>query len=480
MKPKFKKTTGDRSDIHLSKMPPQAIELEKAILGAILLEKSIITDVALMLKPEHFYSTSHQIIFNAMLILETSVIGIDILTLSNKLRELGKLEEIGGDYYLVTLTNNVVSTAHIQSHIKIIIQKYIGRSLIEGAGEILTGAYDETNDVFSSLEKASDLLYKIKFDIENTKSSSLESIALNYIKEREVLKYDENRLFTGLKEWDKINGSLFKGGIYVIAGRPAMGKTAYCIELLKNISQKVHCGFINLEMTESQIVQRLISNMKNIDNYEFKKQANETPEWLNNRIYEGMQDFINLKLHIESKPGQTIEQIVSKLKYWKYKYDIQIGVIDFLQIIASSPERDKYSSDLQVMNYNLDRLSYAAKELNIPIILLSQLNRELYKRGSKEPEMSDLKGSGKIEEIAYQISFLHRPEYYGIMEDETGESTTGLCYQIIKKHRDGLLGKIKYRFEGQFSRFSEWDELKFNAPNSFMPYKNDNDSEIGF
>ncbi len=229
-------------------------------------------------------------------------------------------------------------------------------------------------------------------------------------------------------------------------------------------------------MTNDQIVQRLISNIKEINNYEFKKPLEDAPEWLNERVYQGMQDFINLKLHIESRSGITIEQIVAKLKYWKYKHNIQVAIIDFLQIIGYSEERMRYHTDLENMNYTLDRISHTAKELDIPIILLSQLNRDLYKRGgNKEPDLADLKGSGKIEEIAYQISFLHRPEYYGILVDESGESTKGLCYQIIKKHRDGELRKIKHKFEGQYSRFSDWDTPIFDAPKSF-----DKDDDIGF
>lgn len=471
MKKRFdkEKKPVDWNGLMMGKIPPQAKELEEAVLGAIMLERNAFSEVSQMLRPEHFYVEAHKLVFKAFQNLERKAWACDLLTVVDELRSMGELDNVGGSYAVTKLTNAVVSSANIITHSRIIIQKYIHRELIKVSAQTLSEAHDEGNDVFDMLDNANNIFYKINYEIENIHTMPLDVMAVRYIQRREALHSKEgNLLYTGFSEWDKLNGPLFRGGIYFIAGRPGMGKTAFVVEMIKKMATKVDVGFINLEMTNDQIVQRLISNMQEINNYEFKKPPEEAPEWLNEKIYAGMQNFINLKLQIESKSGITVEQIIAKLKYWKYKHNIQVAVIDFLQIIGYSEERMRYHTDLENMNYTLDRISQAAKELDIPIILLSQLNRDLYKRGgNKEPDLADLKGSGKIEEIAYQISFLHRPEYYEILVDETGESTKGLCYQIIKKHRDGELGKIKHRFEGQYSRFSNWDMPRFNAPASF-------------
>lgn len=467
----------DWNSLMMGKLPPQAKELEEAVLGAIMLERNAFSEVSQMLRAEHFYVEAHQLIFKAIQNLEKKSWQCDLMTVVDELRTMGKLDEVGGAYAVTKLTNSVVSAAHLQTHSRIIIQKFIHRELIRVSAQTLSEAYNEGNDVFDMLNNANNTFYKINYEIENINTMPLDVMAINYIQRRKSMHSKEgNLLYTGFSEWDKLNGALFRGGIYFIAGRPGMGKTAFVVEMIKKMAAFIPVGFINLEMTNDQIVQRLISNIKEINNYEFKKPLEDAPEWLNERVYQGMQDFINLKLHIESRSGITIEQIVAKLKYWKYKHNIQVAIIDFLQIIGYSEERMRYHTDLENMNYTLDRISHTAKELDIPIILLSQLNRDLYKRGgNKEPDLADLKGSGKIEEIAYQISFLHRPEYYGILVDESGESTKGLCYQIIKKHRDGELRKIKHKFEGQYSRFSDWDTPIFDAPKSF-----DKDDDIGF
>ena len=458
----------DLDSIAYGKVPPQSIDLEKGILGSILLEKNAINEVRIFLSPKHFYSESHKIIYKSMLDLADINIPIDALTLVEKLKKDEQLELIGGAFYLTRLTDAVVSSANIITHARAIIEKFIFRELIRIGGETYHKAFEESADVFDLLDEANNSFYSIRHDIQKGISIDVSTIAFNYLKWRDSLSNKDNMLYTGFPEWDAINGPLFRGGVYVIAGRPGMGKTDFIIELILRMATKHDFGFISLEMTNNQIVQRCVSNMEEIDNYFLKLPKDRQPEWLDEKIHFGTQKFANLKLQIDGTPGQTIENIIAKLSYWKQKYNIKAAAIDFLQYIGADEEKSKYWNETQIINHNMSRIVIAAKELDIPIFVLCQLNRDLYKRaGTKEPTISDLKGSGKIEEFAYQIMMLHRPEYYDITEDETGESTSGLAYSIIVKHRDGKLDRIKHKFLGQFSKFRDWDSEKFEIPKSF-------------
>ena len=459
----------------LGKIPPQSKDIEDAIIGTLLLEKNAYNEVSQMLKPDHFYVESNKKIYIAIQSLARSNSGIDLLTVVDKLRTQEELDFVGGAFGVSKLTNVVTSSANIVQHTMIIIEQYVKRELIRIGGETLQKAYEDSSDVFEMLDKSSEQFSIINYELQNVQTTPLHDLAHNYYLNRNKADADPSaRIFTGFPEWDKINGPLFPGGVYLIAARPGMGKTAFVIEMIVRMAKKYPIGFINLEMLNNQIVQRVISNTQKIDNDLFKLAKEDAPEWLDDKIQKGLNDFVNLNLRIETKPGLTIEGIKSKAKYWKAKFGIRCLFIDYLQIIEMSEERQRYNTELENLNYTLAQIGILAKELEIPIILLSQLNREMYKRGgNKEPEISDMKGSGKIEEVAYQIAFLHRPEYFGITEDETGETTKDLAYFMIKKHREGKLAKLKLKFEGQFSHFGLWD-----MPTFFIPgINNSNDEE---
>lgn len=457
----------DIGDIVFGKIPPQAQDLEKAVLGAILLERNAMVEVSLFLRPEHFYSEANQRIYKACKQLENKRMPIDMLTVVEQLRSNEELDLVGGPYYISQVTKDVVSSANIDAHCRIIIQKYISRELIKVSGETIGAAYEDSTDALQLLSKASDTFYQINHEIENTKTVELSSIAMRYIQRRENSNADPTSLlFTGYKAWDEINGPLFRGGIYVLAARPGMGKTVFIVELIKRMATRMQIGFINLEMSNDQIVQRFISNFERVDNKLFKRSDDD--QYLKDRINRGTEQFINLKLCLESRKGLTIDEVCAKLRYWKFKFNIQAAAIDYLQEIGVSEERERYHTKLENTEYILKRLSNTAADLDIPLFLVCQLNRDLYKRGgNNEPVPSDLKDAGKIEEIAYQISFIHRPEFYGTLVDENGESTHQLAYQLIKKHRDGELARLKYVFEGQYSSFQDRIEEKIEAPNNF-------------
>lgn len=458
-----RKSSLDLGTMVYGKVPPQAKDLEETILGAMMLEPHSILDVTNILKPEDFYVEAHQNIYSAIVEINQTSKPVDILTVVQKLQEKEQLETVGGAYYVTKLTNSVVSSANNISWARIIKQYSIARKLIHVSGEVIGAAYDGA-DPLQLLREAEDLFYEVNKEIEETKITSLDAIAWSLVTkilrpelltpEEQDLKY----LYTGMKEWDRVNGMLFPGGVYVIAARPGMGKTAHAVQLIINMARKHNIGLINVEMTDEQLAKRIISNLREFNNYIYKKKPEDWTEEEKKSFYEGMQDFLTLKLHIESQTTD-IDRIVQKIKFWVKKFGVRAVVIDYLQILRVADELAKYMTEVQAMNYILEKIRSTAKELDIPIFLLSQLNRELYRRaGNKEPNLGDLKGSGKIEEVAFQISFLHRPEYYEptAVTDENGESIKGLCYQIIAKHRDGTLEHIKHRFIPQHTRFEDW------------------------
>lgn len=474
-----KKTHLDLGTMVYGKVPPQAKDLEDAILGAMMIEPASILDVMNILKPEDFYVESHVRIYSAICDLQQNSQPVDILTVCEKLGDKGELEMVGGPYYVTKLTNSVVSSANNIRWARIIKQYSVARKLIQFSGDVIGRAY-ENEDPLELLRDAEELFYQINKEIEEINVVTLDAIAwrlVNKILIPEQLSAEEQDLkylYTGMKEWDRVNGMLFPGGVYVIAGRPAMGKTAHAVQLIINMAKKFPVGLINVEMTDEQLAKRIISNFREMDNYIFKKKPEEWTELEKKTFYEGMQEFLMLKLHIESQTTD-IDRLIQKIKFWVKKFGVRTVVIDYLQILRVADELAKYMTEVQALNYILEKIRACAKELEIPIFLLSQLNRELYRRaGNKEPNLGDLKGSGKIEEIAFQISFLHRPEYYDetAVTDENGESIKGLCYQIIAKHRDGMLDRVKHRFIPKFTRFEDWysEISRWEPPTDDTPF----------
>jgi len=454
----------DLNTMVYGKVPPQAKDLEDAVLGGILLVREAMTKVNDILKPECFYVEAHQRIYKAMVSVFYKSRQIDTLTIAEELRKNEELEMIGGSYYLTKLTNTVVSDAHIESHSRIIYEKYIQRELIRIAGNIIGDAYEDSTDVFDLLD-----LRDISTEVQSKKNVNVASVSIEVIssihnkvhyarkkQEDPTTPDDPNEIFTLFPEWDRINGSLFPG-LFIVAGRPGMGKGVVMTELICRMGMKYPVGVVNGEMTNKQLLIRIGCNLQKIDNELWKKDPTTVSDEELKMVYAAMQEAQCLQLHIED--STYIHKITAKIRMWVQKYGVKAVLIDFLTLIRIPDEIAKrFFSEVQKLNYVMEVLRELSKELNVPIILFAQLNRELYKRGgNKEPNLSDLKGSGNIEEFAYQISFLHRPEYTDIMEDDLGYSTKGLIYQIIAKHRDGVLGRIKYKFSPQFSKIDNWD-----------------------
>lgn len=448
------------------KVPPQAKDLERAILGIIMLETSAFSIAYEIVKPLVFYVEGHQRIFSCFERLYKKNRPIDILTVVEELKTTEELELVGGAYYVTGLTTEVVSSANLESWCRIVLQKFIQREIIRISGDLIGEAYEDSTDPLDLLSNANDNLRDINAAITESSKVNIVGLSIEIINDlhRKVHNdrnniVDNKEVFTGITDWDKINGALFNG-VYVVAARPGVGKGVHMAQCICNMANKYKVGVCNAEMTNKQLITRLACNVSGIDNNLFKKHPSLVTDEELTQLHNAMEQVNNLQLSIDS--NTYIHKVINKIKLWVQRDKVQVIFADVLSKFKVPEDKDKYYTEVQKINYVMDAFVECSKHIGVPIILYAHLNRELYKRGNKEPNLSDLKGSGAIEDFAFQISFLHRPEYYEIMEDENGESTKGLMYQIIAKHRDGEHGKLKQRFLPQFSRLEKWE-------NEFVP-----------
>jgi replicative DNA helicase len=460
-------------DVVYGRVPPFAKELEQAVLGAIMLEKAAFYEVSEIINHEVFYLESHQIIFKCFEVLDSKNMPIDLLTVCELLQKTEELDKVGGAYYVSQLTSNIFSSANIVTHSRIILQKYVQRKVISTCSEMIGMAYEDGCDSFELISKMEAGINEMNKIITNSKVIDVEQIAFDIIKQLDTKSYNARNdienvddIYTEIREWDMINGALFPG-LYIVAARPAMGKTTHMVELMCRMGKKVKVGVINGEMTNQQLLTRVGCNLKSIGNKLWKKNAKLITDEELDLVKEAMSEAINLKMVIDDHTN--INKVVGKIKTWVRQEGVKVVLADVLSKFKVSEEKKRYMTDLQETNYVINQFSEVAREFKVPIILYAHLNRELYKRGSKEPNLSDLKGSGNIEDFAYQVSFLHRPEYYepDVIVDENGQDIKGLMYQIIAKHRDGELARLKFKSFLSKCQIKEWDgrlEIDSNTP----------------
>lgn len=451
------RTVSQAADMSLSqgRIPPQSIDLEEIVLGAMMLEKSSLNAIIDILTPEMFYKEAHQIIYSAILDLFKNSEPIDLLTVTNKLKTMDKLDVVGGPYYISKLTNRVVSAANIEFHARIIIQKYIQRRLIEISSETIKEAFEDTTDVFDLLDSAESKIYDLNDNTLRKQSGNMLNLVNQAIKDIENAKNAGNGIrgvTTGFMDLDKITQGWQKSDLIILAARPSMGKTAFALNMARNaaIAGKP-IAFFSLEMSSIQLVTRLISSETDITADKLRTGNLEQYEW--DRLYNRVTNLTNAKLFIDDTPQLSIFELRAKCRRLKEQHDIQMIFIDYLQLMTA--KGDKGFSREQEISTISRSLKSLAKELNIPVLALSQLSRQVESRpGSKKPILSDLRESGAIEQDADVVVFIYRPEYYGLTEDE-GVNTKNLAVISIAKHRNGKLGEVNLRFNGMFTRFEE-------------------------
>lgn len=449
------------------KIPPQAVDLEKVVLGALMIDGKGVDEVITLLTPDVFYQKNNQLIFDAIDKLFKDQSPVDLLTVSAQLRKDGKLDAAGGDHYLIQLSQLVSSTAHIEYHARIVLQKYIQRSLIKISAEITEDCYDESTDVFDLLDKAESKLYEVtQGNIKKSTETALDLVKQAKQRIEDIAKRDGlSGVPTGFTDLDRLTSGWQPSDLIIIAARPGMGKTAFTLSMARNIAvgSNIPVAFFSLEMSSVQLITRLISSETGLSSEKLRTGKLEPHEW--EQLNVKVKDLERAPIFIDDTPSLSIFDLRAKCRRLASQHGIQLIMIDYLQLMTAqtSAKGGNREQEISTISRNLKAL---AKELNVPVIALSQLSRAVESRGgSKRPLLSDLRESGAIEQDADIVSFIYRPEYYGLEEwdDDERSNTKDQAEFIVAKHRNGATDQIRLKFLGQFGKFDNLDTY-FQTP----------------
>ncbi|MBQ4367435.1 MAG: replicative DNA helicase [Muribaculaceae bacterium] len=449
----------------MGKLQPQDLQIEEAVLGALMLEKDAYSEVSDILKPEAFYDNAHQQIYSAIQSLGARQRPIDMLTVTEQLRVDGTLDEVGGAMRISELTGMVSSAANVEYHARIVLQKYLARQLIALSSTIQGKAFDESNDVYDLLQEAEGMLFEISKNTLKRDVVQIDPVISEAIKK---IQDAANRpdglsgLATGYTELDKITSGWQNSDLIIIAARPAMGKTALVLSMAKNMAVDFNTpvAIFSLEMSNLQLVNRLISNVCSLEGEKIKNGQLSQLEWEN--LMTRTKSLYSAPLYVDDTPSLSVFELQTKARRLVREHGVRMIVIDYLQLMNASGM--KFGSREQEVSNISRSLKQLAKELNIPIVALSQLNRSVETRAiddkmGKRPQLSDLRESGAIEQDADIVCFIHRPEvYFKSSEDSEGNNIRGLAELIIAKHRSGAIGDVKLRFVRNFVRFENWED----------------------
>jgi replicative DNA helicase len=456
-------------NLEKGKIPPQALDLEEVVLGAMMIDKKGVDEVIDILSPEAFYKESHQYIFEAIFRLFENSQPIDLLTVSSQLKKDSRLDLAGGDFYLISLTQKVSSSAHIEFHARIILQKFIQRSLIKISNEIIEDSYDETKDVFDLLDNAEAKLYEVTQGNIKKSSETAQELVIQAKKKIEDISNKDGMsgIPSGFDKLDKLTSGWQESDLIIIASRPGMGKTALTLSMARNIAvnQNIPVAFFSLEMSSIQLITRLISSETGLSSQKLRTGKLEKHEW--EQLNVKVKALEKAPLFIDDSPSLSIFDLRAKARRLASQHGIKLIVVDYLQLMTAGGgmKGGNREQEISTISRNLKAL---AKELSIPIIALSQLSRAVETRGgSKRPLLSDLRESGAIEQDADIVSFIYRPEYYKIDEwdDEERTPTEGQAEFIVAKHRNGGLESIRMKFIAHLGKFDNLDD--FDSPFEF-------------
>ncbi|MCD6347841.1 MAG: replicative DNA helicase [Bacteroidales bacterium] len=444
----------------LGKVPPQATDLEEAVLGAIMLEKDAIISIIDIVTPACFYKETHRIIFEAVLELSKNIQPIDLLTVTEELKKNETLEQVGGPYYLTQLTNKVASAAHIEFHARIITQKYIQRELIRIASEVQEKAFDNTIDVDDLIDFAESQLFDVAMGNIKKETQKIDAVIDQALKRIEELSSREGGFSgvpSGFTRLDRITSGWQPSDLIIIAARPSMGKTALVLSMIRNMSidHDKPVAIFSLEMSSVQLVNRMIVSETELPAEKIRNGNLKKYEWEQLEIK--LKNLVNAPIFIDDTPAISIFELRAKARRLKIQHNIQLLIVDYLQLMSGPP--DSSGNREQEVSSISRSLKAIAKELDIPIIALSQLNRSVELRsGDKRPQLSDLRESGAIEQDADLVIFIHRPERFGLLQDADGNSTKGMAEIIIAKHRNGSVGDLQLKFKTELAKFTDMDE----------------------
>ena len=443
----------EQSDLFLQ-APPNALDIEEAVIGAMMLEKTAIHEVVEVLSSNSFYKEAHRIIYESIISLfqETGE-PVDILTVSSRIRNNGELEKVGGVHYLMKLTQHIASSANVSKYAYILKEMQIRREAIQEARSVISNSYDLELDVFKEVSGASQNFADILETSKNGSGKSIAQLLVEAMDEMEDEKKNKTLINSGFIELDKLIGGFKAGQMIVVGARPAMGKTSFALALARNISidSELPVAIFSLEMTEIELANRYIAMETGINQ---KQLLSGDIAGENNKIIERTKPISKAPIYIEDKSAINLQQLRAKCTILKRKHGIKVVVIDYLQLMTSQVNRNRNrEQEISEISRGLKSL---AKDLGVTVIVLSQLSRETEKRADKRPQLSDLRESGAIEQDADMVMFLHRPEYYNVHKDEDGNHTAGLAYVVVAKNRSGAVGTAKLGFDATITKFTNY------------------------
>ena len=456
---------------------PQATELERTVLGALMIDKDAYAIVCEMLTPESFYEPRNQKVYRSVMELSLHELPVDVWTVTEQLAKQGDLEDVGGPGYITDLSSRVASSANIEYHARIIAQKSLARQLISFSSNIQTKAFDETIDVDDLMQEAEGSLFELgqrNMKKDYTQIDPVIKNAIDVIQKAAANKDGLTGVPTGYHKLDDITSGWQPSDLVIIAGRPAMGKTSFALSMAKNIAAdyQVPMAFFSLEMSNVQLVNRLISNVCEIQGSKILNGQLQPDEW--DRLDKRLNNLLGAPLYVDDTPGLSVFELRTKARRLVREHGVKIIMIDYLQLMNANGMR--FSSRQEEVSVISRSLKGLAKELDVPILALSQLNRGVESREGlegKRPQLSDLRESGAIEQDADMVLFVHRPEYYHIYQDDNGRDLHGMAQIIIAKHRKGATGDVLLTFRGEFTRFENPEDRRLGS----KP-KNDGGGEI--
>ena len=465
------------TNLDLGKLPPQALDLEESVLGALMLEKDALTNVIDILKPENFYKDANKEIYQSIIDLFNDSEPIDLLTVTSQLKKNGKLEYVGGSFYVTQLTTRVNSASNIEYHARIILEQSIKRQLIEVSGEVQKEAYEDTTDVFDLLDNTEQSLFDISESHIRKNYSQVKGLMKEAIDELQAKKTRKDGITgvpSGFIDLDNITSGWQPSDLVIIAGRPSMGKTAFVLSMMRNasIDHEMPIALFSLEMSSLQIVNRLISSEAELDSDKIKKGNLKDYEW--QQLLHKTDQLNNAKIFIDDTPALSILELRAKSRRLKSQHDIQCIIVDYLQLMSGEYGKSSGNREQEIASISRS-LKAIAKELNVPVLALSQLSRAVETRGGdKRPVLSDLRESGSIEQDADMVLFIYRADRYDITEDEDGNLTAGVAEVLLRKNRNGPTGKVKLKFIERFAKFADMLSNDDMTTNKFQSKANGN------
>jgi replicative DNA helicase len=440
------------------RVPPQAVDVEKSVLGAMLIEDAAIPKAIEILTADDFYQTKHQRVFTAITSLFERGNPVDLITLTEELKRQDALDDVGGAYYLTELTTKVASAANVEYHARVIAEKALQRRLIETMTDLVGQAYDPTTDAFELLDQAESEIFRISETQLRRAAVSLRDVVKETLERLEDIHGREGGITgvpSGFSRLDQLTSGWQRSDLIIVAARPSMGKTAFCLACARNAATHPQhpsgVAIFSLEMGAQQLAQRLLTSEARVDAQAARTGRMRDEDWL--KLARAASRLSEAPLFIDDTPGLTVLELRAKCRRLKAEHDIGLVIVDYLQLMHASLNSRNANREQEIAHISRS-LKSLAKELNVPVIALSQLNRSVENRGGdKRPQLSDLRESGSIEQDADVVCFIYRAERYGITVDEDGQSTEGLAEIIVGKQRNGPIGSVKLAFVHQFARF---------------------------